>query len=326
MIARRDIAGAVTAVIVFVLLMTAVVPSVPSDEGYGPAMIASGASFYRVTFTESDTGHSQFVDVQNGFSCMLPQPKGWEGHTFAGWYSDVGCTVYVGLAGMYYTPTSSVTLYAKYTSDSGYTVTASKTLDGASDSLAGKGTYTVPAEVARDGVAYMTASPASGYTVRVSADNAYIEPLSDAMYVIVPIGGDITVHIDVMTAMQGIGDFSVSAILSDDDLEGASVRLTQANDMGLMEGNVHIGGVYYVTMGTGVSAVRAYGAIDDTMLSLDGTPLTSSGISVDDGQGSVDVQLFLPDGYGIYHIHSVYTYTGGSVRTVAVGGDNVPIE
>jgi len=73
------------------------------------------------TFTNQVTSSTVYNTVGNstiyakwtGTSITLPSPSK-TGYTFGGWYSDSGLTKKVGDGGSSYTPTSSLTLYAKW--------------------------------------------------------------------------------------------------------------------------------------------------------------------------------------------------------------------
>ena len=111
---------------------------------------------------------------------------------------------------------------------------------------------------------------------------------------------------------HGIGDFRVAALTNGNS--GAMVVLEAASSGGLLEGNVHFGGVYYGAAGDGT---RFYGAITDTLLNVGSTPLTSAGIAVASGEMKVNPVVVLNNGGSIYHIHSYYVYElDGTTNTV----------
>ena len=59
------------------------------------------------------------------------------GYSFGGWYKEAGCTTSVGAGGASYTPTSAITLYAKWTVN-GYTVTYNASTNGGTTSQEAK--------------------------------------------------------------------------------------------------------------------------------------------------------------------------------------------
>jgi len=92
------------------------------------------------TFTNQVTSSTIYNTVGNstiyakwtGTSITLPTPTK-TGYTFSGWYSDSSFTNKVGNAGSSYTPTSSLTLYAKWTINS-YNVTYNYSQNGGTTS------------------------------------------------------------------------------------------------------------------------------------------------------------------------------------------------
>jgi uncharacterized repeat protein (TIGR02543 family) len=83
------------------------------------------ANTYTVTYNyDNATGGNSTATADftvDGTAITLPTPTK-TGYTFAGWHSDAGKTVSVGNAGASYSPTASLTLYAKWTEIT-YTIT-----------------------------------------------------------------------------------------------------------------------------------------------------------------------------------------------------------
>ena len=73
------------------------------------------------TAVTSTVNHTLYAKWTASKSITLPTPT-WTGHTFEGWYSDSECTKKVGNAGDTYNPSQSITLYAKWISNT-YNVT-----------------------------------------------------------------------------------------------------------------------------------------------------------------------------------------------------------
>ncbi|NBO55747.1 MAG: hypothetical protein EBU84_14440, partial [Actinobacteria bacterium] len=86
---------------------------------------APPAQTYTVTYNyDNATGGNSPASATyttGGAAITLPTPTR-TGYTFGGWYSDSGLTTSIGAAGASYSPTASITAYAKWTANT-YTVT-----------------------------------------------------------------------------------------------------------------------------------------------------------------------------------------------------------
>ena len=80
---------------------------------------SSGGSY---TTNASATLYAQWTSTLIDGDVTLPTPNSRTGYTFDGWYTSTSYTTKAGNAGASYTPSSSLTLYAKWTGNS-YTVT-----------------------------------------------------------------------------------------------------------------------------------------------------------------------------------------------------------
>ena len=99
----------------------------------------------------------------------LPNPTPAEGYSFDGWYSDEELTRKVGGAGDSYTPTSDITLYAKWKKNT-YTLTIEP------GSIKQTGEYTSEVQVTPpDSVAYTVTLEPNGGTLEESTVNSYKE-------------------------------------------------------------------------------------------------------------------------------------------------------
>ncbi|MFA9276755.1 MAG: InlB B-repeat-containing protein, partial [Rhodoluna sp.] len=89
--------------------------------GYTYKAVTGAQTIYTVTYSyDSATGGNSTTSANfsvGGTALTLPTPTK-TGYTFGGWYSEVGLTNQVGLAGASYSPTSTGTLYAKWTKNS----------------------------------------------------------------------------------------------------------------------------------------------------------------------------------------------------------------
>ncbi|MDY4254418.1 MAG: InlB B-repeat-containing protein, partial [Oscillospiraceae bacterium] len=106
--------------------------TVPVSYGFaGWTRADNGATYSNgqsVTNLTATNGATVYMDARwNPASTALPNPSR-AGHTFAGWYKEQSCVNKAGDAGAAYTPTSDVTLFAKWTRNT-YTVTF-KNYDG----------------------------------------------------------------------------------------------------------------------------------------------------------------------------------------------------
>ena len=106
--------------------------TVPVSYGFaGWTRADNGATYSNgqsVTNLTANNGATVYMDARwNPASTALPNPSR-AGHTFAGWYKEQSCVNKAGDAGAAYTPTSDVTLFAKWTRNT-YTVTF-KNYDG----------------------------------------------------------------------------------------------------------------------------------------------------------------------------------------------------
>ncbi len=81
---------------------------------------------YVVSFSTDNGTFCTSKSVQEGSSITLPSTSK-SGYTFAGWYTAASGGTYVGGSGSSYTPTSSITLYARWTPN---VVTYTVTFDG----------------------------------------------------------------------------------------------------------------------------------------------------------------------------------------------------
>jgi uncharacterized repeat protein (TIGR02543 family) len=95
------------------------------------------ADTYTVTYTynSADGGTRPTTDTftVGGSAITLPTPTR-TGYTFGGWYAEVGLSTSIGSAGASYSPTSSVTIYAKWTANSNTVTFKSNFVGGANDS------------------------------------------------------------------------------------------------------------------------------------------------------------------------------------------------
>jgi uncharacterized repeat protein (TIGR02543 family) len=95
------------------------------------------ANTYTVTYTynSADGGTRPATDsfTVGGSAITLPTPTR-TGYTFAGWYAEVGLSTLIGNAGASYSPTGSVTIYAKWTANSNTVTFKSNYVGGAVDS------------------------------------------------------------------------------------------------------------------------------------------------------------------------------------------------
>ena len=95
------------------------------------------ANTYTVTYTynSADGGTRPTTDsfTVGGSAITLPTPTR-TGYTFAGWYAEVGLSTLIGNAGASYSPTGSVTIYAKWTANSNTVTFKSNYVGGAVDS------------------------------------------------------------------------------------------------------------------------------------------------------------------------------------------------
>lgn len=99
----------------------------------------------------------------------LPNPTPAEGYSFDGWYSDEELTRKVGGAGDSYTPTSDITLYAKWKKNT-YTLTIEP------GSIKQTGEYTSEVQVTPpDSVAYTVTLEPNGGTLEENTVNSYKE-------------------------------------------------------------------------------------------------------------------------------------------------------
>ncbi len=118
------------------------------------------ANTYTVTYNyDNSTGGNSTATADftvGGSALTLPTPTR-TGYTFAGWHSDSAKTVSVGIAGASYSPTASLTLYAKWTANV-YTVTYNY------DNATG-GNSTATSSFTVDGTAITLPTPTrTGYT------------------------------------------------------------------------------------------------------------------------------------------------------------------
>ena len=105
----------------------------------------------------------------NFTSVTLPNPTPAEGYSFDGWYSDEELTRKVGGAGDSYTPTSDITLYAKWKKNT-YTLTIEP------GSIKQTGEYTSEVQVTPpDSVAYTVTLEPNGGTLEENTVNSYKE-------------------------------------------------------------------------------------------------------------------------------------------------------
>lgn len=77
----------------------------------GTTYAASGS----YTANAATTMTAQWTSSASTTSVTLPTPTTRTGYTFGGWYKESACTNKVGNGGASYTPTASITLYAKWT-------------------------------------------------------------------------------------------------------------------------------------------------------------------------------------------------------------------
>lgn len=89
-----------------------------NSSGTGTSYV-SGASY---TTNAAVTLYAQWTPTYVEGSVTLPTPNSRTGYTFDGWYTSSALTTKAGNAGASYTPSSNITLYAKWTGNS-YTVT-----------------------------------------------------------------------------------------------------------------------------------------------------------------------------------------------------------
>lgn len=98
----------------------------PDGRSHTNTITFNIVNLYVVSF-ETDNGTScTSKSVQEGSSITLPSTSK-SGYTFAGWYTAASGGTYVGGSGSSYTPTSSITLYARWTPN---VVTYTVTFDG----------------------------------------------------------------------------------------------------------------------------------------------------------------------------------------------------
>ncbi len=260
----------------------------------------------------------------------IPFGQAVQGGTFIGWYDmaqddpDAEHAVLKCKAMTYFQPEDDLELYAWYVISQTINITTIGYLDGEVHSIDDKGTFTVPDSIASDKMGFITASPISGYSVRLVLQNAYLEASGDDVYRFTPLGTDsdgdgqmdgITVSIYVSTILDGIGDFRIAAFTNGN--QGALVILEAASSGGLIDGSVSVKGVYYATFGEGTTAVRAFGAID---MDYEGESFA--------GKERLSWNPVLANGE-IYNIYAQYTYELGgednTVTTPMLSGNNVTI-
>lgn len=182
------------------------------------------------------------------------------------------------------------------------------TLDDVTASIEGKATYSVPPTVSSDSFVYITALPASGYALEVSATNSYVEAFGTGVYRLFPDGtldstgamAGITVTIAVSTINDGVGNFAVMMLT--DSNNGALIELTSADGSGgLMAGTLKLYGVQYRMTDDGLLAYSAI-SITDTKAVSAGTSKVTWNPTL--GKvGSTDSK------YYVYYVYAVYEYT-----------------
>ena len=119
---------------------------------------------YTVSFNSNGgSNNPSSQTVTSGSSITLPSPGTKSGYTFDGWYND---STYVGTSGSSYTPTSSVTLTAKWTeeADPTYTYTLKFDANGGSGAPSTK-TVTTTSTSYNMQIPYGTPTK-SGYTFK----------------------------------------------------------------------------------------------------------------------------------------------------------------
>ena len=269
-------------------------------------------AFYKVSFVQ-DAGLEERTDstiIDIGDTCVLPVAQPYEGYTFMGWYMDSGYLEFAGMPGSYIAPSRSLTIYARYSEDPLLTVSLTKTLDGNTHSLAGIVTISSPASIRSDSLGFLKALPSAGYSVSVSSAQAYIRYVGNGLYVVDPniASGTISLTIAAVTESVGIADLKVTRLA--DGNTSAVVQMTSVYEAGLPAGEIHFGGVYCRVQ----DGVTIYGAITDTALKIDSTPLTSDGIAVAAGTEGLSKKVTLKDaGRYIHHIYAYYTNGDGTV-------------
>lgn len=290
------------------------------------AVVSTPAGYYNVTYLDTSFKTER---VEQYYSVLLPVPAVPEGYTFEGWYADPECIQYIGPAGGPYTPKSSATLYALYTQSESFEITAVYTLDGSPSDLETLKTkcidekLIVPGTVIEGTTEYVTIVPLSNYEFTVSSTDAFVRASAGGLYSVVPRDGaeSITIGIDCRTLQQGVGDFGIATINNGN--RGAVVILEASSSAGLLEGNVHFRGVYCKGLGTGVSEVKAYGAIVDSGIGVrNGTSgydaLDSSGVVVEGGADVMMIDASLLDGSAsIYAIQACYSYNWSGMTTIS---------
>ena len=92
--------------------------------------VPEAPAIHTVTFDAGEGSAVAAQKVEDGKAAARPEDPAREGYTFAGWYSDAGCT----RAYDFSTPVSGdVTLYAKWTKNAAKQITVSATLYGVDD-------------------------------------------------------------------------------------------------------------------------------------------------------------------------------------------------
>jgi uncharacterized repeat protein (TIGR02543 family) len=153
--------------------------------GGSGVVIVKYAGVYTVTYNyngataDSSTAASYFTT--GGTAITLPTPTK-TGYTFAGWYSDSGLTTTIGAAGAQYSPTTSLTAYAKWTTNT-YTVTynyngATADSSTATSSFTTGGTAITLPTPTKTGYTFADWYSDSGLTSSIGAAGASYSPTS----------------------------------------------------------------------------------------------------------------------------------------------------
>ena len=196
-----------------------------SDSGFNTSIGAAGASYspsasmtayakwtansYTLTYNYNlaTGGNSTVSDsfTVGGSALTLPTPTR-TGYSFGGWYSDTGYTTSIGAAGASYSPSASMTAYAKWTANS-YTVSYDSQLGSAvaAGSFATGGTVILPAAPTRLGYTF------AGWFAAASGGSALTSPYAPGVTSAITLYAQWAVAQQTISYSANAGTGSVSA-------------------------------------------------------------------------------------------------------------------
>ena len=259
---------------------------------------------------------------ERGTSIRLPEPAQREGYTFLGWYSDSSYSSYVGPAGGTCQPGSISILYAYFQIQLPATIVWQYVLDGdATDittiksKIAGGSEFFLPTILYDQG--YVIATPAPGYSFALSSQDVDVERFEGGLFrlSLSHTMENARITFECSTEPIAYDDIRITSLTSGG--RGAVIEVNSASMGGIESGTVHLGGVYFKTMGSGPSAVVAYGVVTDTVLEIkEGESYESmdDGIMTDEGSSYQSMEIRLQDEDCAFS--TLYAYLSTSHGTV----------